>query len=211
MKNEYDIYTVTLAYMRRPYHNLDHLVQVRQALGEFIEIDKELEVTIDLHDVVCKPGSADNEALSADIAADLYPEYEAFVREAIMATKRHEATGNRKIDLFLDADMSVIGLPWPEYDKYRKAIRKEYSAYSDEEFREGRMKFLRSFSGFITEEFNHKYLEQAKYNIRRELNEFNGIFIVIKPRGTSSVLQNVSSGIQPRYETDYIRNFTWEP
>lgn len=198
-------------YSDRPYHNLNHLYQVREALRGVIDIDIELDIVIDFHDLIYLPGASDNEEQSAAAAVATYPKYEAFVRKAIKATKNHKATDDHKINLFLDADMSILGMPWPEYDKYRRAIRKEYDAYSDEEFREGRMKFLESFDGFITEEFNYKYKEQAKYNIRRELNEFNGIFVVVKPRGTSSVLSDVSSGIHPRYETDYIRNFTWEP
>lgn len=212
MSNEYsDVYTALLATRNRPYHNTDHLWQVRETLEQFIEVDDELITAIDFHDIVYEPGSSENEVRSANKAADMYPEHAEFVWKAIMATKYHKATGNHKIDLFLDADMSILGMPWPQYDAYRKAIRKEYAAFSDEEFKKGRKAFLKSFNGFITDEFNNKYRDQAMSNIRRELNEFDGIFVVIKPRGTVSVLQDVTSGIQPQYEPDYIRNFTWEP
>lgn len=205
MKNIHD------AMANRPYHNMNHLIQMRDALAEFIEIDEALEAAINFHDLVYEAGSTENEKFSADIAADLYPEHAEFLVEAIMATKQHKATGNRKIDLFLDADMSILGMPWPQYDAYRKAVRKEYLAFGNDEYRSGRMAFLESFSGFITEEFNAKYLEQAKYNINRELNEFHGIFVVIKPRGTSSVLRDTASGIEPVFMADCTRRFTWEP
>lgn len=161
-------------YEGRPYHNAVHLAQVRVALSQFVDIDEKLDMAILYHDAVYVPGRRDNEERSAAMACNAYPQYAAFLQTAIMATALHQRTGDHLIDLFLDADMSILGMPWGQYDAYRKGVRREYAMFDDEQFREGRKQFLLSFSGFITDEFNDAYLEQAKRNIERELKELEG-------------------------------------
>lgn len=212
-----DVPHVFNAYEDRPYHNTAHIHQMVRVLSQFVQIDEKMDVAILFHDYIYKPGDPENEYMSMVFARD-YMRMKAkergvevneadmqWVSTAILATKKHMRTGIHDIDLFLDADMSILGMPWDQYDKYRRGVRKEYEAFTDEQFRDGRKQFLLSFSGFITDEFNEVYLDQAKRNIRRELDEFDGIFVTFKPRGTVSVLGELSGGIEPVFAADYIR------
>lgn len=67
--------------------------------------------------------------------------------------------------------MSILGMAPHIYDAYRKGIREEYAMYSDEEYRLGRIAFLKSFDGFITPQFQRGFGDQARQNIARELKE----------------------------------------
>ena len=158
-------------YHGRPYHNWEHIMQMREVLMWFRDIDRELDLAILYHDAVYAPGMKDNEEESAALACSHHPEHADFLMKAIMATKKHEATGDAKIDMFLDADMSILGMAPHIYDKYRKGIREEYAMYSDEEYRLGRIAFLKSFDGFITPQFQRGFGDQARQNIARELKE----------------------------------------
>ncbi len=158
-------------YAGRPYHNWNHIMQVREVLMWFRDIDKPLDLAIMYHDAIYAPGAKDNEEQSAELAAKNHPEHAEFLRKAILATKKHEPTGDQKIDMFLDADMSILGMAWEHYDAYRKGIREEYQMYSDEEYRLGRIAFLKSFDGFITPQFENGFGVQARENIARELKE----------------------------------------
>lgn len=155
-------------YNLRPYHNMRHLSQMVAALSEFVEIDETLQIAINYHDIVYEVGSPNNEEFSAIIAANHYPEHAVFVGRAIRATKEHTKTGDKRIDLFLDADMSILAADTNEYEIYTENIRKEYAKFSDVEWSEERKKFLQSFRGFITPEFS-KYNSKAFENIVREL------------------------------------------
>lgn len=158
-------------YCTREYHNWDHIVQVKQAFAEFEPISDVMNVVIEYHDVVYEAGSSYNEELSAllSISALSSSTDKVFAIEAIQASKKHVATGVSLIDLFLDADMSILAAPFETYLKYVQNIRKEYWQYADADFKKGREKFLKSFNGFITPEFSKKYNERAYENINKEL------------------------------------------
>ena len=68
------------------------------------------------------------------------------VDKFIMATEHHMDNKNVSNDLalFLDFDLSILGSSIDEYDRYKDAIRQEYSHFSDEEFLKGR-KFVNFF------------------------------------------------------------------
>lgn len=161
-------------YGSRPYHNWDHVVQVKQAFIEFAPISNVMNVVIEYHDVVYEAGSIYNEDISAllSISALDSSSDKAFAMEAILASKKHVATGVRLIDLFLDADMSILAAPFDVYAKYVQNVRKEYWQYTDAEFKKGREVFIKSFKGFITPEFSEKYKERAYENINKELQGF---------------------------------------
>ena len=155
-------------YDGRPYHNLDHLKQVSDALGSVAQVNARQSLAIVYHDIVCDPTSKMNEELSAAVASYYHPEHSEFLTYTILATKSHKSTGEREVDLFLDADMSILASSEQDYNNYAKAIRKEYCMYPDDVFVPARKKFLESFRGFITPEFK-VYEEVALANIEREL------------------------------------------
>ncbi|AOP33158.1 hypothetical protein A0128_04390 [Leptospira tipperaryensis] len=76
-------------------------------------------------------------------------------------------------NLFLDADLSILGEEWDLYSGYCKNIRKEYSIYSDSDYRVGRGKVLKYFIDmdriYKTDYFFERYEKRAKENLRTEL------------------------------------------
>ncbi|MBM9575794.1 hypothetical protein JWG45_01380 [Leptospira sp. 201903070] len=56
----------------------------------------------------------------------------------ILATKGHPTSEDLDTNIFLDADLSILGEEWDLYSGYCKNIRKEYSIYSDSDYKIGR-------------------------------------------------------------------------
>ena len=130
-----------------------------------------MNIAIEFHDFIYEPGVIDNEKLSVEIACIKHPDHSCFLTKAIMAAGSHNKADSHEINLFLDADMCIIGEDEFVYGKYRSELRKEYSMYSDEEWKAGRLKFLKSWHGFTTDEFNADYGKQAIINITNEIND----------------------------------------
>ena len=64
----------------------------------------------------------------------------------ILATKTHiPIEGDEDSKIFLDADLVSLAQPTEEYNRNIRNIRKEYFIYSDDVYREGRIKVLESF------------------------------------------------------------------
>lgn len=55
----------------------------------------------------------------------------------IPATATHQVSTDSDTNYFTDADQSVLGQPWPQYELYYKGIRQEYSCYSDSSYNTG--------------------------------------------------------------------------
>jgi predicted metal-dependent HD superfamily phosphohydrolase len=171
------------AHPVRAYHNLDHIAAV---LGVFdsarlLAGDRDLvEFSLWLHDCVYFAERADNEDRSADAAGMLagllgcQPEFAARARECIMAT--HHSTQPPKGDpaLVADIDLAILGAAPAEYDAYAAAIRREFAFASDEQFRAGRMAFLKRMLEkdriFATPHFYGELEDAARENLQRELD-----------------------------------------
>ncbi|MDB6135722.1 MAG: hypothetical protein JWM59_3965 [Verrucomicrobiales bacterium] len=102
----------------------------------------------------------------------LTPGAVAEVVRLILATDfRRPRTGEPDEALLIDLDFSILGAPWPEYDAYHHAVRREYGAVPDDAYKAGRSAVLRRFLSaalFATGHF--ATLEQpARRNIQREL------------------------------------------
>jgi len=67
--------------------------------------------------------------------------------------------------------MSILGSDFEEYLKYTEKVRKEYSSFTDEEFRTGRLAFLKTIKD--KDVFRHPLFvglnQQARDNIAREI------------------------------------------
>jgi predicted metal-dependent HD superfamily phosphohydrolase len=81
--------------------------------------------------------------------------------------------GTNLAEVFLDLDLSILGASEDDYDDYTKLIREEYSCYSAEEYRNGRIKVLKGFLNrerlYFTDYFHKKYEVRARENIEREI------------------------------------------
>jgi predicted metal-dependent HD superfamily phosphohydrolase len=169
---------------KRHYHNLSHLENLIKQLLGFKEIISDWDVvlfSVFYHDIVYNTLKQDNEEQSALLAETklkalkLSNEQIEKCKAAILATKSHELSKDKDINLFTDADLSILGAGWDEYSAYAKQIRKEYSIYPDLIYNPGRKKVLHHFlhmqNIFKTPEFFDTFEKQARQNLKRELRE----------------------------------------
>ena len=171
---------------KRHYHTLTHLHDLHQQLNGYSrEIDDwdVIQFSIFYHDIVYNVLKSNNEERSADLGEKRMRELdvpEAKIRRAknhIQATKVHSSSADVDTNIFVDADLSILGANWPIYSQYTGNVRKEYSIFPDIVYKKGRAKVLLGFLNreriFTTETFFTRYEHQAKANIKRELEEMN--------------------------------------
>jgi len=166
----------------RHYHTLDHLDNL---VGELIPVKDAIRdftatvMAIAYHDIIYNVSKEDNEEQSAELAylrlTQLRlpePQKEA-CKTLILATKTHQVVGKEGFNLFVDADLAVLGAPPTFYEIYCSQIREEYKIYPDELYIPGRIKVLNHFlemkSIFKTSYFKEMYEKQARKNITAEL------------------------------------------
>ncbi len=168
----------------RHYHDLSHLENLLAQVSEPLiknQINHWNEVLFCLyyHDIVYNAKAKDNEEQSAELAKKrmLEMSIESInidrVFDMILATKSHETHSNPDVNLFTDADLSILGADWDLYTKYFENVRKEYSMYPKLLYNPGRKKVLKHFLGmkriYKTDVFRDLLEEKARINIRREI------------------------------------------
>lgn len=161
----------------RCFHTTRHLAEVVALLHEW-RTSPQLQLAAWFHDAIYDPTKLDNEARSASWArqALLVRGLSALdiesVCAAILATAGHRAADETFAPL-LDADLSILGMPAARYSEYRLAIRQEYAAASDMQFRIGRKAFLNGMlkrgSIYLTNTARGLFEAQARQNIAVEL------------------------------------------
>jgi len=164
----------------RFYHNLEHLSNFYNQLSKCRELVKDWDALIlamVYHDIIY--GSADHrdEERSAELAVmqltktGLAKEKIVKVDSLIRATKAHALSPDMDINLFNDADMSILGLDLPYYQQYVINVRKEYA--NSPNFDAGRKRVLQYFLKmpriFKTDFFNQLYEERARANVNWEI------------------------------------------
>lgn len=141
----------------RWYHALPHLDRVLEHLDRLrTEADDPVvaELALWMHDVVWEPVATDCETRSAAwmrlhlAPAGVNPDRLARAAGCILGT-RHLPQPPVSADeaVVRDADLAVLAAPDDEFDRYDAAIRLEYAAVPDDEYRAGRSRVLRSFLG----------------------------------------------------------------
>lgn len=166
----------------RHYHNLNHLNSMLNELtvhkGKFANWDA-IIFAITYHDLVYNTFKSNNEQRSAEIMVKRLTNIQfpveaiTFCKALILATKKHEP-GDPEINLFTDADLSILGADAHAYKEYAVQIRHEYSFYPDVLYNAGRKKVLMHFlkmpTIYKTKEFSDRYEVNAKRNVEAELN-----------------------------------------
>jgi predicted metal-dependent HD superfamily phosphohydrolase len=98
----------------------------------------------------------------------------------ILATSDHFAHSDTISDddaTMLDIDLSILGAPLDEYQRYARAIHDEYvpAATTDQRFRVGRLEFLRRVVSrphiFLTPDARRRWDDVARANMRWEIEE----------------------------------------
>lgn len=163
----------------RFYHGLDHLRRCLADLDEAIPLSRPpvLEFAVWLHDLVCEPGSAANEAVSAAAAhrfALRLGARKAFADRAaamILATRHDRPPGDEATALLLDVDLAVLADPWPAFAAYEAGIRREYSFAPASVYVRGRRAFLRALLAreriYYTDGFRARCEGPARRNLER--------------------------------------------
>jgi len=138
----------------RHYHNINHLndlisqINEDYADGRLNENEREkLTLTALFHDLVYEPNRNDNEEKSAEIFYRFCSEQHNVdlveVRQMILDTKNHIPCTPLS-QKFIDYDMNICERNFNELLEWEEGIRGEYSMFSNEEYKSGRIKFLES-------------------------------------------------------------------
>lgn len=167
---------------QRSYHGKGHVESMLRRIellkGHFANA-YEAELAAYFHDAILTPGAYDNEERSmffmmqAMQYSSLTPNTFSHSARMILATKTHTRTHDAEVDLFIDIDKEVLGLPWSDYLAYAQGIWREYSPrVGNGVYREKRVeKFinptLAAESVFLTPHFDHLN-QRAHDNLLRE-------------------------------------------
>lgn len=170
------------SHKSRHYHNLAHLDNLLQLLEDCkanVEDWQSLIFAVFYHDAIYKVLKSNNEEKSAEMAQERMRQInfpEARIKRCvnhILATKSHNWSDDEDSNLFMDADLSILGSDWDQYQQYTAQVRKEYSIYPDLVYKPGRKKVLTGFlereSIFKTPSFKQRFEEPARQNILREI------------------------------------------
>ncbi|WP_247666519.1 hypothetical protein [Aquimarina sp. MMG015] len=170
----------------RYYHNLSHLENLYQNLlsvqEEIVDWDIVL-FSLFYHDCIYNVLKQDNEERSAQKAEEVLSslfissERVELCKEIILATKGHQISKNNDVNYFTDADLSILGSSWADYEMYFKQVRKEYKYYPDFMYNKGRIKVLEHFIEmpkiYKTGHFYNTLEKQAKQNLQKEIDLFS--------------------------------------
>ncbi|PXV69147.1 putative metal-dependent HD superfamily phosphohydrolase [Dysgonomonas alginatilytica] len=182
-KNLWNEIVINYCDAGRYYHNLNHLEAIISELSDVkdsIPCWDTAMFSVFYHDIVYNALRSDNEAQSAD-KAQLRLQEIGFPKDQttqcilqILATKGHNPGDDITTQLFIDADLAILGKSTQAYTEYSENLRKEFFIYTDKEYKAGRKKILKHFLAmdriFKTEHLYNKYEKQARKNIESELS-----------------------------------------
>lgn len=166
----------------RHYHSLKHIANLIKQIEQLplSKDDKVMLINVALfHDVIYKAGRKDNEHKSAEFAGywlsklNLGTIKSKIVCDIIKATKTHQSQ-DFLTQLFLDIDLSILGVNEKNYQEYTVQIRKEYVQIPNYLYKIGRKRFLKEMLSreviFSTSEYYEAYENQARKNLSNELS-----------------------------------------
>ena len=173
---------------QRRYHGLGHLTALLELLTKHapqVQPGSSSRLAIWWHDAVYDPTRPDNEEQSAVLARkhlerlSATPDLIDDVGYLILRTKNHWfGPSAEEGDLFIDADIAILGAPPAIYEAYTAGVRQEYAWATDDAFRAGRSAFLTKALTwprlFRTDVFETAYAAQARENMARELASLTG-------------------------------------
>ncbi|HEX5611913.1 MAG TPA: N-methyl-D-aspartate receptor NMDAR2C subunit [Burkholderiales bacterium] len=160
----------------RAYHTLQHLEECFEKLKEIEDHAQhlgEVELALWFHDAVYDTRASDNEARSAQWAAEFLalhgtPEEEARdVDRAILATRHGEPPSTSDEALVVDLDLCILGSDDATYAAFEDAIRAEYLWVPLSIFRAKRAEIL---EGFVTRSaiYHHPGIRAQRESRARE-------------------------------------------
>jgi predicted metal-dependent HD superfamily phosphohydrolase len=181
----YDSLKYAYTLPSRHYHSLDHIAHGLDVLDR-IGASLETKFAWWFHDKSYIAGSPDNESQSAHEASwslddlglrnAILPNgvwLQTEVNRLILLTKDHRVEyPDKNGGDIVTADLHGLAAPWDVYENNTAKIRREFGAFSDEEFRTGRIAFLedRLLRNVFPYGMEYRALEgRAGNNMRKEL------------------------------------------
>jgi predicted metal-dependent HD superfamily phosphohydrolase len=178
---------VRYAEPHRRYHNLAHVQQVVRDAVALTDGRDQAVVALAAwaHDVVYDGRPGDDERASAAwarrelTAAGLADADVTRVEKLVLATLDHTAPpGDHLADALLDADLAILGAAPVDYERYRVAVREEYSHVTDSDWRVGRAAVLRQLLDraplYRTAAARARWADRAHANLAGELTALKG-------------------------------------
>lgn len=186
IKNLYEQIVECHSETHRHYHTLTHLSAIFEDL-DGLSLDQNspsthsIHFAVWFHDIIYKPGSTDNEKESAKFAEKALSALgipAGMIEKVVYMIECTELHNNPKqvenTQLFLDADMAIIGASEDVYDRYTDKIKNEFANVPSILYQQGRKKFIENTLTaeriFQTDYFYNRYEKQARMNLKKELN-----------------------------------------
>jgi predicted metal-dependent HD superfamily phosphohydrolase len=167
----------------RGYHDTRHLAEVLARLDELGEgADAAVVLAAWFHDAVYDgaPGAEERSARLAEeeLRGAVADETVAEVARLVRLTAHHDpAPGDRHGETLCDADLAILAAPPERYREYAHDVRREYAAWSDADFRAGRLAVLTDLAGrealFHTAYARAHWEAPARENLAREISELS--------------------------------------
>ena len=169
----------------RYYHTLTHLSAIFEDLNS-LRLDQNspsthcIHFAVWFHDIIYKPGSTFNEKESAKFAEKALSTLGVpaeMIKKTTYMIKCTEQHNNPQQDentqIFLDADMAIIGVGSVAYQRYTGKIKKEFASVPDVLYQLGRKRFIEAALNekriFQTDYFFSRFEKQARINLSNEL------------------------------------------
>jgi len=166
----------------RYYHNQDHIAACLALLDDYAELAErpaEVELALWFHDAVYSTKASDNEAKSADWAAEFLAKAGAEtavasrVRSHVLATQHDAAPPPGDSALVVDIDLSILGREPAVFDAFDLAIRKEYAWVPGFLYRQKRRQLLQHLVDrpllYATPALRDRFEAPAHANLERAL------------------------------------------
>jgi predicted metal-dependent HD superfamily phosphohydrolase len=133
----------------RRYHGLVHIAEMLET-GRALDLDDDQVWAVWFHDAIYDPRRPDNEARSAELAAERlraigWPaDGIERVRRIVLDTCGHQASSEHSWKV-LDLDLSPLAAPRARFEKNSRDLAEEYAHLDAQALREGRAKFAEGF------------------------------------------------------------------
>lgn len=143
-----------------------------------------MEAALWFHDAIYEKRSSQNEAKSADLAAEVVrnagkpTDCVERISDLIMATRHAAVPEGSDARVLVDVDLPILGESPERFDEYERQVREEYSWVQGVLFKRERKKILEELLArptiFNTEHFRARYEGQARENLKRSLKQLGG-------------------------------------
>ena len=170
----------------RFYHTIKHVKHMLEVFDNNIHLvhnKNEVEMAIWFHDAIYDIQSKSNELDSALLAKKFLSKHGISkdivkrIYDLILSTKHDSNLVDMDQRILTDIDLSILGTNEETFDNYELNIRKEYSTIDKDIYDHERFKILNMFynkeSIYYTNEFTEIYETQARYNLKRSINQLH--------------------------------------